>query len=167
MAHESSDITALIRASRGGNAGAFGQLVEAVYPELHSIALRYLRRQRADSTLQCTALIHEAYLRLAQAPKWEGNDRAHFFGVAAHVMRGILVDYARAKRTAKRGGGALTVALAECHSAAPRIAVGMPVRKTGRCLPLRRREPSAAQRRECRRGSGLGGIPRRRSPWIP
>ena len=123
MAHESSDITALIRASRGGNAGAFGQLVEAVYPELHSIALRYLRRQRGDSTLQCTALIHEAYLRLAQAPKWEWNDRAHFLGVAAHVMRGILVDYARAKRTAKRGGGALTVALAECHSAAQAPAV--------------------------------------------
>ena len=118
MAHESLDITGLIRASRGGNASAFGQLVEAVYPELHSIALRYLRYQRADSTLQCTALINEAYLRLVQAPKWEWKDRAHFFGIAAHVMRGILVDYARAKRTAKRGGGALTVALAECHSPA-------------------------------------------------
>jgi RNA polymerase sigma factor (TIGR02999 family) len=117
MAHESSDITALIRASRGGNAGAFGQLVEAVYPELHSIALRYLRRQRAGCTLQCTALINEAYLRLAQAPRWEWKDRAHFFGVAACVMRGILVDYARAKSTAKRGGGALTVALSECHAA--------------------------------------------------
>jgi len=123
MAQESSDITALIRASRGGNAGAFGQLVEAVYPELRSIAFRYLRRQRADCTLQCTALINEAYLRLARAPKWEWNDRAHFFGVAAHVMRGILVDYARAKRTAKRGGGALTVALSECHSPAHAPAV--------------------------------------------
>jgi len=118
MAHESSDITALIRASQDGNIGAFGQLVEAVYPELHAIALRHLRHQRADSTLQCTALINEAYLRLAKAPRWEWKDRAHFFAVASHVMRGILVDHARAKRTAKRGGGALTVALSECHSAA-------------------------------------------------
>jgi len=123
MPNECSDITALIRASRGGNAGAFGQLVEAVYPELHAIALRYMRRQRPDSTLQCTALINEAYLRLAQAPKWEWKDRSHFLGVAAHVMRGILVDYARAKRTAKRGGGALTVALSDWHSAAQAPAV--------------------------------------------
>lgn len=118
MASECSDITALIRASRGGDVGAFGQLVEAVYPELRSIALRYLRYQRQDSTIQCTVLINEAYLRLAQAPKWEWNDRGHFFGVAAHVMRGILVDHARAKRAAKRGGGVLTVALSDWHSAA-------------------------------------------------
>jgi RNA polymerase sigma factor (TIGR02999 family) len=118
MAHESSDITALIRASRGGNAGAFGQLVEAVYPELHAIAVRHLRRQRPGSTLQCTALINEAYLRLAHAPKWEWKDRGHFFAVAARVMRSILVDYARAKRAAKRGGGALTVALSDCQPAA-------------------------------------------------
>ena len=118
MTHEPSDITALIRASRSGNVGAFGQLVEAVYPELHSIALRYLRRQRADCTLQCTALINEAYLRLAGAPRREWKDRAHFFGVASHVMRGILVDYARAKRTAKRGGGVLTIALPESYGAA-------------------------------------------------
>jgi RNA polymerase sigma factor (TIGR02999 family) len=123
MAHESSDIAALIRASRDGNADAFGRLVEAVYPELHSIARRYLRRQRADCTLQCTALINEAYLRLAQAPKWEWKDRAHFFGVASHVMRGILVDYARARQTAKRGGGVLTVALTECSPAAQAPAV--------------------------------------------
>ncbi|MGB7759720.1 MAG: sigma-70 family RNA polymerase sigma factor [Bryobacteraceae bacterium] len=123
MAHESSDITALIHASRDGDAGAFGQLVEAVYPELRYIALRQLRRQRADCTLQCTALINEAYLRLAQAAKWEWKDRAHFFGVASHVMRGILVDYARAKRTAKRGGGALTVSLSDCYSAAQAPAV--------------------------------------------
>lgn len=123
MANECSDITALIRASRGGNSGAFGELVEAVYPELHSIALRYLRRERPDCTLQCTALINEAYLRLAQAPKWEWKDRTHLFAVAAHVMRGILVDYARAKRAAKRGGGALTVSLSDWHCAAQAPAV--------------------------------------------
>jgi len=117
------DITALLRASRGGSSGAFGQLVEAVYPELHAIAHRYLRRQRADYTLQCTALINEAYLRLAQAPKWDWNDRSHFLGVAAHVMRGILVDYARAKLTAKRGGRALTITVAENHSAAQPVGV--------------------------------------------
>ena len=123
MAHESADITALIRASRGGNSGAFGELVEAVYPELHSIARRSLRRQPSGGTLQCTALINEAYLRLAQAPKWEWKDRVHFFAVAAHVMRGILVDHARARSTAKRGGGAVTVALSESHPSAPAPAV--------------------------------------------
>jgi len=123
MSEESPDITALIRASRGGNSDAFGELVEAVYPELHSIARRALMRQRPGATLQCTALINEAYLRMAQAPKREWTDRAHFFAVAAHVMRGILVDYARARCTAKRGGGVLTVTLSECHSPAPAPAV--------------------------------------------
>jgi RNA polymerase sigma factor (TIGR02999 family) len=117
MGRNSPDITALIRASSKGDAAAVGRLVEAVYPELRAIAIRYFRRERADQTLQCTALINEAYLRLAQAPNREWKDRAHFFGVAAHVMRGILVDHARAKRTGKRGGGAVTVALSE-HSPA-------------------------------------------------
>lgn len=123
MAAESPDITALLRASQGGNPCAFGELVEAVYPELHSIARRSLRRHRPGTTLQCTALVNEAYLRLAHAPKWQWTDHAHFLAVAAHVMHAILVDYARARSTAKRGGGALTLALSECHSPAPALPV--------------------------------------------
>ncbi len=122
MADEAADITALIRASGNGDAGAWARLVHAVYPELRSIALRHLKRGRSDATLQCTALINEAYLRLAQTNKsW--RDRAHFFAVAAHIMRGILVDYARAKRTVKRGAGTLTVTLAEHHAVSQAPAV--------------------------------------------
>ena len=76
-----------------------------VYSELRRLARSYLRRERSDHTLQSTALVHEAYLRLAghDAPQWQ--NRAHFFGVAAHLMRQILVEYARAHSAAKRGGG--------------------------------------------------------------
>ena len=100
-----------------------GQLVEAVYPELRSIALRCMKRERTHHTLECTGLINEAYLRLAAAPKRDWKNRAHFFGIAAQVMREVLVDYARAKRTAKRGGGALTITLSERHAVAEATAV--------------------------------------------
>ena len=75
-----------------------------VYTELRRLANHYLRRERSDHTLQSTALVHEAYLRLAgqNSPQWQ--NRAHFFGIAAHVMRQILVEYARAHSAAKRGG---------------------------------------------------------------
>jgi RNA polymerase sigma factor (TIGR02999 family) len=85
--------------------------MEAVYPELRAIARRYFRRERADHTLQCTALINEAYLRLVAAPETKWNGRAHFFGFAARTMRGILVDHARARQTAKRGGDGITLTL--------------------------------------------------------
>jgi RNA polymerase sigma factor (TIGR02999 family) len=77
-----------------------------VYDELRRLAHSYLRRERSDHTLQSTALVHEAYLRLTgnAPPQWQ--DRAHFFGIAAHVMRQILVEYARSRKTAKRGGDA-------------------------------------------------------------
>ncbi len=117
MEEEAADIPALIEASSSGDSAALGRLVEALYPELRSIAHRYLRRERRDHTLQCTALINEAFLKLAQAPRRSWKDRAHFCAVAAHVMRGILVDYARARRTSKRGAGALTVTLSDCHAA--------------------------------------------------
>ena len=84
-----------------------------VYDELRRLAHHYLRRERADHTLQSTALVHEAYLRLAgqNAPQWQ--NRAHFFGIAAHIMRQILVEYARGRNTDKRGGNALTLTLDE------------------------------------------------------
>lgn len=84
-----------------------------VYDELRRLAHHYLRQERSDHTLQSTALVHEAYLRLAgqNPPQWQ--NRAHFFGIAAHIMRQILVEYARSRGAAKRGGNACTLALDE------------------------------------------------------
>ena len=102
-------LTDLLAAARDGEAGASDALARAVYAELHALAAAHLRRERPDHTLQPTALVHEAYLRLVRRapdgppPAW--RDRAHFFGVAARLMRQILVDHARRTRAAKRGGG--------------------------------------------------------------
>ncbi len=108
------DITALIEAASHGDNGALGGLVEALYPELRAIARRNFRGERQDHTLQCTALINEAYLRLANAPETKWQNRAHFFGFAARTMRSILVDHARARGAAKRS--AITVAPAGASS---------------------------------------------------
>jgi len=84
-----------------------------VYEELRRLAHHYLRQERSDHTLQSTALVHEAYMRLAgqSAPQWQ--NRAHFFGIAAHLMRQILVEHARGRDAVKRGGGATRLALDE------------------------------------------------------
>jgi RNA polymerase sigma factor (TIGR02999 family) len=88
-------------------------LVEMVYPELRRIAARHLQSERPEHTLQPTALVHEAYLRLAQQqPGKEWEDRRHFFAVAAHVVRAVLVDHARARNAVKRGSGGVAVELA-------------------------------------------------------
>ena len=106
------DITRLLREWSRGDATALPLLIERVYPELRRIAARHLRRERADHTLQPTALVHEAYVRLAQRePGREWEDRTHFFAVAAHVVRAVLVDHARARHAVKRGAGAITVQL--------------------------------------------------------
>jgi RNA polymerase sigma factor (TIGR02999 family) len=92
-----------------------------VYEELHRLAQYYLQRERADHTLQSTALVHEAYLKLAgqNAPQWQ--NRAHFFGIAAHLMRQILVEYARGHSAAKRGGTACKLTLDEAIVLAPQV----------------------------------------------
>ena len=86
-------------------------LMPLVYDEKRSLAHRYLRRERPGHTLQSTALVHEAFVRLTghALPQWE--DRAHFFGIAAHLMRQILVEYARSRNAGKRGGAAIKLAL--------------------------------------------------------
>jgi RNA polymerase sigma factor (TIGR02999 family) len=89
-----------------------------VYDELHRLASRAMRGERPDHTLQTTALVHEAYLRLAGA-QVEWQDRVHFFATAARVMRRILVDHAKAKRRGKRGGGAMKIALDEAALVTP------------------------------------------------
>jgi RNA polymerase sigma factor (TIGR02999 family) len=96
-------ITVLLSRLSGGDQDAFDRLIPLVYQELHRIAEGYVRRESPNHTLQPTALIHEAYLRLVDSNSAGYQNRTHFFGVAARVMRQILVDHARARHAAKRG----------------------------------------------------------------
>lgn len=116
MAEPPGDVIQLVRGLKTSDQEADGELLDAVYDELHRMAVRLMRQERRDHTLQATALIHEAYVYLVdQRPKnWQ--NRAHFFGLAAQVMRRILVDYARRHRTAKRGGAQHKVTLDDALS---------------------------------------------------
>ncbi len=98
-------ITVLVRQLRTGDPAAVAHLLEAIYPELHRLAVRQFRRERNASTMQPTALVNETYLRLVAHEEHNWRDRAHFFGAAANLMRRILVDHARARNSKKRGGG--------------------------------------------------------------
>ena len=106
-------ITQMLRAWGSGDRSALEKIVPVVYDELRRIARRNLRQQRANHTLQTTALIHEAYLRLAGHSRKQWENRAQFYGVAAKAMRHVLVDHARARQAAKRGGGWQAVPLDE------------------------------------------------------
>jgi RNA polymerase sigma-70 factor (ECF subfamily) len=99
-----TEITGLLRAWSGGDRDALEQILALVYPELRKIAQRCLMSERGGHTLQATALVNEAYPRLIDIQKIEWHDRAHFFAIGARLMRRILVDYARSKGYAKRGG---------------------------------------------------------------
>ncbi|MEW6207663.1 MAG: ECF-type sigma factor [Acidobacteriota bacterium] len=109
----SHHITALLVRWREGDRAALDEMMPLVYKELRRLAAYYMRRQRQDHTLQTSALINEAYLRLIDHKNMRWQNRAHFFAVAAQAMRRILVDHARARGYAKRGGGAQKVALDE------------------------------------------------------
>jgi RNA polymerase sigma factor (TIGR02999 family) len=98
------DITQLLKDWSTGDSNASEKLIPLVYEELRSLARNYLARERGDHTLQATALVHEAYLRLTDQTQLNWKDRAHFYGVAARLMRRILVDHARTHNAAKRGG---------------------------------------------------------------
>lgn len=111
------DLTVLLRRWSGGDRAALDELIRAVYPELQRIALRYLQNERHSHTLQSTALVHEAYLRLAARHDVHWNDRAHFFAVAARIIRGILVDYTRSRLAQKRGAGAARIEVDESMAA--------------------------------------------------
>jgi RNA polymerase sigma-70 factor, ECF subfamily len=97
------NVTRLLALAREGDREAVSALIEIVYPELRRIAVSYLRRERSGHTLQPTALVHEAYVRLAGQPM-NMHDRTHFFGVAAHLMRQVLVEHARSRKALKRDG---------------------------------------------------------------
>ncbi|MCI0389601.1 MAG: sigma-70 family RNA polymerase sigma factor [Acidobacteria bacterium] len=107
------EVTQLLVAWGNGDKSALEQLMPLVYEELRRLAQRHLRRERAGHTLQTTALVHEAYLRLIDQKEVQWQNRAHFFAVAAQMMRRILVDYARSRRFAKRGGDVYRVSLDE------------------------------------------------------
>jgi RNA polymerase sigma factor (TIGR02999 family) len=113
----SSDVTALLGDWSRGNHSALNQLLPMVYAELRRMAARQLRSERAGHTLQPTALVHEVYLRLVDQRNVDWRHRAHFFGVAAQVMRRILVDHARRHTAAKRGEGLPRVSIDEAKDA--------------------------------------------------
>jgi RNA polymerase sigma factor (TIGR02999 family) len=118
MGTVSADVSRLLRAWSGGDKAAFDRLLPLVYGELRRMARRYMRGQRGH-TLETAALIHEAYLRLIGQRDVQWQDRAHFFGVAATAMRHILVDHARARQAAKRGGAAQRISLDEIPAVTP------------------------------------------------
>ncbi len=113
MAGSQHEVTELLRQWRGGDKEALDRLTPLVYDELHRLAHQYISRERPGHTLQTTALVNEAYLRLVEQEDVDWESRAHFFAVSAQVMRHILVDYARRHSSAKRGGELQRVALEE------------------------------------------------------
>ena len=118
MTETGREITQLLVELRNGDRGAFDRLVPLVYRELHKLAKRYMAQQNAGHTLQTTALIHEAYLKLAGGLEKTWEDRTHFFAVAATAIRQVLVDHARAKHAAKRGGDVQVLRLDDALSIA-------------------------------------------------
>lgn len=111
MTIATSQVTVLLRKWSEGDNSALEQLTPLVYDELHRLAHRHMRRESAGHVLQTSALINEAYLRLVDQPRIEWESRAHFFGIAARLMRRILVDDARKRNSAKRGGSLIQVPL--------------------------------------------------------
>ena len=112
-------ITELLAEWREGNQSALDELYPLVYDELHRLARRYMSRERKDHTLQTTALINEAYVRMVDQKNVNWANRSHFFAISAQIMRRILIDHARRHAYAKRGGGAHQVSLEEVAAIAP------------------------------------------------
>ena len=119
MQSVSPDVTSLLRKFADGNQEAARELIPVIYRELHRLAARHLRRERRDHTLQATALVNEAYIRLIGQRNTNWQNRAHFFAVASNLMRRILVDYARRQLRAKRGGWQAKLSLDEVALLSP------------------------------------------------
>ena len=117
--HGSPDVTMLLRAWSAGDQGVLDQLAPILHSELKRIAARYMVRERKEHTLQPTALVNEAYLRLVDVQGVQWQDRAHFFALSAQMMRRILVNYAIARGASKRGGSARKVSLEDAMIASP------------------------------------------------
>ena len=116
------EVTVLLEAWRRGDSGALDKLIPIVYEDLRRLAGRYMRSEEPDHTLQATALVHEAYLRLTREQDRTWENRAHFFAVAAQIMRNLLVDHARAATRFKRGGGSAEISLED----APQLTTAEP-----------------------------------------
>jgi RNA polymerase sigma-70 factor (ECF subfamily) len=123
MAPSTQEITGLLVAWGDGDESALEKLTALIYDDLHRQARRYMGRENPGNLLQTTALINEAYLRLIDYKSVRWQNRAHFFGVAAQIMRRILVDMARAENSAKRGGEALRVSLIEAEGVTQPLSV--------------------------------------------
>jgi RNA polymerase sigma-70 factor (ECF subfamily) len=153
-------VTDLLRRASGGNRDAFDALLPAVYHELKRLARSKLRAERPGHTLNPTALVHEAYLKLVEQDRVEWQSRSHFFAVAAQAMRRVLIDYARAKQAGRRGGGAEHVPIdivAERVSAVPfdeQTAADL-LTLDGAIEALGAFDPRAAKVVECRLFGGL------------
>ena len=119
---QSPDVTALLLAWRAGDQDALGRIVPLVQEELRQIARRCLRHERPDHSLQATALVNEAYLRLVDAQRVNWQNRTHFLAMSARLMRRVLVDYARTKHADKRGGDVVKVTLCDATDRAGDIA---------------------------------------------
>jgi RNA polymerase sigma factor (TIGR02999 family) len=119
----SHEVTQLLDQLTRGNPDAMAGLMPLLYAELHKLALHHLRRERTDHTLQPTALVHEAYLRLVGQQRVRWQNRAHFFGIAAQMMRRILVDHARAHTASKRGSGERPISLDDAVASIPGVNV--------------------------------------------
>jgi RNA polymerase sigma factor (TIGR02999 family) len=113
MVPKSNEVTQLLIAWGDGNQSAFDKLMALVYDELHTLARRYMARERPEHTLQASALVNEAYVRLIDQRNMRWQNRAQFFGIAATLMRRILVSYARSRHYSKRGGNAQHISLDE------------------------------------------------------
>ena len=121
--HRPDDVTRLLQEWRNGSQEALDRLIPLVYAELRTLAARYLSRERQDHSLQTTALVHEAYVKLVDQHSVDWQNRAHFFGIAANLMRRILVDDARHRTRHKRGAGARPELLDDLPVAAPEAAL--------------------------------------------
>jgi RNA polymerase sigma factor (TIGR02999 family) len=116
---QSADVTQLLVSWSKGDRRALEELMPLVYGELRRLAGSYLRRERPGHTLQSTAVVHEAFLRLVNQNDVEWQSRAHFYGIAAQMIRRILVDHARSHQAGKRGAGAVRIELDECMAVSP------------------------------------------------
>ncbi|HEX7330048.1 MAG TPA: sigma-70 family RNA polymerase sigma factor [Pyrinomonadaceae bacterium] len=147
-------ITELLAEWREGNQSALDELYPLVYDELHRLARRYMSRERKDHTLQTTALINEAYVRLVDQKNVNWANRSHFFAISAQIMRRILIDHARRYAYAKRGGGAQQVSLEEVAALAPEQ--GRELMRLDEALKsLAERDPRRSQVVELRYFGGL------------
>jgi RNA polymerase sigma factor (TIGR02999 family) len=153
-ASSGGEITQLVERWSSGDETAFDRLIELVYGDLRQIAHRHLRLDRPDHTINTTALVHEAYLKLAQHQEGVWRSRAHFFAFASRAMRHILIDYARHRHAQKRGGRRIQVPLTE-NVAAIDVEVAELLALEDALERLAQRSPRMAQVVECRFFGGL------------